>query len=360
MIDWIKILLQPFILVLSLIILIKFSDVVSESSTKVAKVTGLGEMAVGFLLLSVVTSLPELAVSVSAVRSGDVSIPIGGLFGSNIANIGLILGLTAILAPTSIQVARGEFKSISFMTGVAASVPLLLLIFGTFNYIIGWALLALFVAFSGYSIRNRFTLTEDIEEMKQPTRMWKDILFILGGVVIILVSSQFVVNAAVEISNLFRIDQAVIGATIIAVGTSLPEFSVSLAAVKKGRTSLALGNILGSCLTNLTLILGFVLAFSTFNVNLTLFLDMALMLILINFVLIKIIAENDFGLLNGLILLFFYGIFLLSTFGIQIILLSPQYLTSLVDTIIYVIAQLLPYGLVGFTALILGLLLSKG
>jgi len=360
MIDWIGVLLQPFILIVSLIILIKSSDVVSESSTKVAKVTGLGEMAIGFLLLSVVTSLPELAVSVSAVRSGDISIPIGGLFGSNIANIGLILGLTAILAPTSIRLPRGEFKNLSFMTGIAAAIPLSLLILGTFNYVIGWILLALFAVFSVYSIKNRFTLEEDKEEIKEPTRMWKDLLLILGGVIIIIVSSQFVVNAAVEMSNLFRIDQAVIGATIIAVGTSLPEFSVSLAAVKKGRTSLALGNILGSCLTNLTLILGFVLVFSTFNVNLTLFLDMALMLILINFVLIKIIAENNIGLLNGLILLFFYGIFLLSTFGIQIILLSPQYLTTIVDTIIYVIAQLLPFGLVGLTALILGLLLNKG
>ena len=123
MVDWTTTISQLVILVISLAILIKCSDLVADSSANIAKITGLGEMAIGFLILSIITSLPELSVSISAVYSGEVGITIGQLFGSNIANIGLILGLTLILAPTVIKVAHEEFKNLTIMLVIASIVP---------------------------------------------------------------------------------------------------------------------------------------------------------------------------------------------------------------------------------------------
>lgn len=360
MAEWTTTISQLVILVISLAILIKCSDLVADSSANIAKITGLGEMAIGFLILSIITSLPELSVSISAVYSGDVGITIGQLFGSNIANIGLILGLTLILAPTVIKVACEEYKNLAIMLILASIIPLLILVLGRLTSIIGWILLMIFVTFSFYSLKNKIS-TGEKSDTRQKGRKWmKEVIIVLGGVTLIILSSGFVVSSSVNLSNLFKIDQAVIGSTVIAVGTSLPELSVSIASIKKRHMGLALGNILGSCITNLTLILGLVLTLSQVEVNLAVFINLAIMLIILNLTLWRFLVDNKITTGDGLILLLLYIVFIISTLGIQVAILSPEYLGSVLSIAVTASLQRLPYMFVGLIALFLGWYLGRG
>ena len=358
MIEWSTLILNLIILIISLLILIKFSDVVSDSSENVARITGLGEMAVGFLILSIVTSLPELAVSINAINSGDIEIPIGTVFGSNIANIGLILGLTAILTPKTITIAGLDFKRLSLMMIIASIIPLQIIVLGRFANLVGFILLAIFIIFSIYSSRSRTHKLGGPNE-KPAKRLSIEILIIIIGISVILLSSNFLVNSSVVISNIAGINQSVIGATIIAIGTSFPELSVSLAAIRKARVGLALGNILGSCITNLTLILGFVLILTRIELNIIIFTELVAMLLIINLVLWRFILDRKITWGNGLMLLLLYLIFIASTLGIQIALLSPESLLLFLNSTLRIVFQILGYTIVGVVALLLGWLLSK-
>jgi len=308
MIEWPSLIFNLIILILSLLILIKFSDIVSDSSQIIARITGLGEMAVGFLILSIVTSLPELAVSINAINSGDIEIPIGTVFGSNIANIGLILGLTAILTPKTIKITGLDFKRLSLMMIIASIVPLQIIVLGRFANLVGFVLLAIFIIFAIYSSRSRMHTLEGTNE-KPKKRL------------------------SIEI--------------------------VSLAAIRKVRVGLALGNILGSCITNLTLILGFVLILSHIELNVFIFAELFAMLIIINLVLWRFILDKEINFGNGLLLLLLYLIFIASTLGIQIAMLSPESLLYIVNSSLIIIFQILGYAIVAAVALLLGWLLGK-
>jgi cation:H+ antiporter len=359
MFEWTQIIINLVILIFSLLILIKSSNIVSDSSENIARITGLGEMAVGFLILSIVTSLPELAVSTNAINSGEIGIPIGTIFGSNIANIGLILGLTAILAPRTIKIVGSEFKRLYLMMIIASIVPLQIIVFSRFANFIGFSLLTIFIIFSIYSSRTKIAETGVANE--RPKRSLPiELTISIAGILVILFSSYFLVGSTIAISNIAGINQSIIGATIIAIGTSLPELSVSLASIKKARMGLALGNILGSCITNLTLILGFVLVFTRCEFNVYIFAELIAMLILINLVLWRFILNREIKFGDGILLLLLYSIFIASTLGIQVAILSPESLLHILSLSLEIVFQVLAYAFVGAIALLLGWLLSKG
>jgi cation:H+ antiporter len=352
------VLLQVVILLGCLFILVKSSDLVSDAAVSIARTTGLGEMAVGFLLLSVVTSLPELAVSILALGSGDVGISIGTLFGTNIANLGLVLGLTAILAPGVFRIARESFKTLSMMLLVSSAVPVLALVAAGLSRFIGLALLVMFGLFCIYYVRSKVLLESD--EPKKRQSSLRQLLLAIGGVAAVLVSAQFVVSSSVSISKFFGIEEAVIGATVIAVGTSMPELSISLAAARRNHMNLAMGNILGSCVTNLTLILGMVLALSTPRVNITVFTQLVVMLLVINLSVWRMLMDNKIGLGDGVILIVLYLVFLASSAGVQVMTFSPEYLSSALKAMMQVLALTFVYGIVAVVAIILAKTLNKG
>ncbi len=197
-------------------------------------------------------------------------------------------------------------------------------------------------------------------EEPETRKLSKELIIVFGGVAAIIISSRFVVDSSVAISSMLQIDQSVIGATVIALGTSLPELSVSLAAVKKSRIGLALGNILGSCITNLTLILGFVLVLSKLKVNILVFAELVVILIIVNLTLWRFIVDRriDFG--NGMVLLLLYSIFAISTLGIQVAIFSPEILIPILGSLIKTLFQVLSYSIVGLIAITLGWLLGRG
>jgi len=350
-------LLQVVVLLGSLLLLVKSSDLVSNAAVRIARATGLGELAVGFLLLSVITSLPELAVSILAARSGDAGISVGTLFGSNIANLGLILGLTAILAPSALLITRDSLKTLSMMLLISSIVPILALVGTGLSTLVGLSLLLIFTAFCIYIIRTNLNLGHEGEKANE--NVFRQVLLLFGGVAVVLVSAELVVRSSVSISRFLGVEEAVIGATVIAVGTSLPELTVSLAAVGRNHVNLALANIMGSCVTNLTLVLGLVLTLSRLTVHAAVFFQLVIMLSLMNLFAWRMLTDNKIGFSDGVILTIMYVVFIGTSVGVQITVLSPDYLSAAFVEITKMLAQALVFGIVAAAVILLALDLTK-
>lgn len=350
---------QLFILLISLAVLVKSSDIVSDSASNIAQITGIGQLAIGFLMLSIITSLPELAVAIFSVRCGDTSIIVGTLFGSNIANIGLVLGITAVVSTSTMLISQDSLKKLALMMFAPTLIPIMILLSPEAGRIAGVILLGIFALFCLYIVRSKTTTGVSKKKITQSRGLIKDLGIIIASLVAIIISANYVVDSAINIATTFRIDKLVIGATIIAVGTSLPELSVTLAAARKKHMDLALGNILGSCFTNLTLILGFSLAASASPVNMTIFFELIIVLSIINLALWRMLADSRISFLDGFVLIFLYLIFLGSTIGVQLFILTPEHIFYSLAASAAISAQIVGASIIAIVAIILGFYLTR-
>ncbi len=350
---------QFLILFISLAVLIKSSDIVSDSASKIAEITGIGQLAIGFLMLSIITSLPELAIAFFSVRCGDTGIIVGTLFGSNIANIGLVLGITAVISTSALIISQDSLKKLTIMMFAPTLIPVFVLLSPETGRIVGGILLAIFVLFCIYILRSKTTTGVPEKKIIQKKSLSKDLVIIIASLAAILISANYVVDSAINIATTFQIDKLVIGATIIAVGTSLPELSVTLAAARKRQMELALGNILGSCFTNLTLILGFSLAASACPVNMTIFFELIIILSIINLALWRMLADSKISFLDGLVLIFLYLIFLGSTIGVQLFILTPENISITLAASAAISAQIIGASVILIAAIVLGIYLTR-
>jgi cation:H+ antiporter len=308
---------------ISLFLLSKGSNTVIKSSVKIARITKLGELTIGFLLLSVTTSLPELAVSMNAIASNDVGISIGNILGSNIANICLVIGLMGFLQP--VRISEKTLMRLSEILSLSSFVLIILLVLNPLSKLIGLVLLFFFGVFVMYSLKKKITLEIKIEEKLEfltkfrfPPKFYFSLIFLIVGLLVVIFSSSFVVSSASNIALMMGIPESVIGATIIAIGTSLPEISTVLAAFKDRHLKLGLGNAIGSCLTNLTLILGIVLVYSPFRINMEVFTTLVVFFLISNTVFwffVGSIGRKKLDRMEGAILIGIYIIFLIATFS---------------------------------------------
>lgn len=299
--------LDSLILLASIFALAGFGNIVVNRAIKIAKLTGIAEITIGFILISVSTSLPELVVSVFSILTGSVGISIGNLLGSNIANICLIFGIGLLFRALIIE--REMFKNLSLILLVTSLIPVILLILGELNKIVGLALVLIFVGFCYYSIKMKATMEEETKNRENGSLLITFFGFALG-MAGLLISAHFVVESASTIARAVGIPQSVIGGTIIAVGTSLPEMAVDLTAIKKNKLNLAIGDVLGSGMTNLTLILGPVLLLSPFKVNIAAYTCLVIFLVSSNFLFWLFIRKGKLGKFEGLCLLLLYITFL--------------------------------------------------
>lgn len=350
---------QFLILLISLAVLVKSSDIVSDSASNIAEITGIGQLAIGFLMLSIITSLPELAISIFSVQCGDTGIAVGTLFGSNIANIGLVLGITAVVATAPMVISQDSLKKLALMMFAPTLIPIMILLSPEAGRIVGVILLGIFALFCLYIVRSKTTTGVSKKKIIQRRTLAKDLGIIIACLVAIIISANYVVDSAIKIATTFRVDKLVIGATIIAVGTSLPELSVTLAAARKKHMDLALGNILGSCFTNLTLVLGFSLAASACSVNMTIFFELIIILSIINLALWRMLADSRISFLDGLVLIFFYLIFLSSTIGVQLFILTPEHISYTLAAAAAISAQVFGASVIIIVAIILGFYLTR-
>jgi cation:H+ antiporter len=223
-------------------------------------------MAAGFVLLSVVTSLPELSVSAMATISGEGGLSVGNVLGSNIANLTVIIGLAVFFGKTVVSLKGDSQKELVQFLFISSIIPLFIVQRGTLTPVLGLVLLILFGYFS-FVISRKTGKIESLEKVKKCDLAIAGLKFIIS-VVLVIILSKFAVDSAIDIADYFGLATSIIGATVIGLGTSLPELATTIQALKKRLFGMALGNIFGSCITNVTLILGVssLLSFSEVNV----------------------------------------------------------------------------------------------
>ena len=311
------------VLVISLGVLIRASSLTITNSVNLASVTGLGKTKIGFLLVAFSTSLPELFVATFAiVNRGTIGISIGNLLGSNIMNICLILGIgfliIAIKFPESAgfftKMARDEVGDLNFGIFVASIVPLLLLYFGYATQIMGIILIGLFI-YNMYGLVRKRETVQEISDTAERSEYKNYIIKSIVGIIGVVISSFFIIESASFLALIAGIPPIIVGATVVAFGTSFPELVTSVDSVRKGFIDLALGNVIGSCFINITLILGFTFVFAPLNVDVSAFSDLILFSLIVNIVFGYIIQNSSIGKREGITLLIIYAIFLAVSLG---------------------------------------------
>ncbi|MDI6798739.1 MAG: sodium:calcium antiporter, partial [Candidatus Aenigmarchaeota archaeon] len=311
-----ELIIQSLILFISLVVLAKSSDFAIDNSVKLSRMIKLREVTVGFLILSLATNLPEMSIAGVSLLSGEIGITIGNLFGSNVANIGLVLAVVAIIKP--FKITGKTFKEFSTLLFYSSIIPLLLLLLNIeyATKTIGLGLVLLFAYFAYYSAKERIYL-----KVREPKKFsYKTVILLCIGLAGVVISSKLVVDSASRMADMLGIAETVIGASVISIATTVPELSLCISSARKNRLSLALGNIIGSSLTKITLLFGVVLILSTFKVDISIF-STLLMFVLLSNILAWRFFETDRRIekTEGLVLLFVYVIFLIATLGIQIV-----------------------------------------
>ncbi len=254
--------MEYLILIASLAGIVFGADCLVSGAVSLARRYRVSDFVIGAAIVGVGTSMPELVVSFMGAVNGNADVAIGNVVGSNIFNVLGILGLTALFFPVAI-----EKKNMKFEIPLCIAVSVLLMILAlnffdgtaaTIGRADGWILLLSFVGFMWYSFaRDRKDGNESAEQLTDAeSPLWLAIVKVVGGLALLIVSCDFFVDNAVLIAKRFGVNDAFISLTLIACGTSLPELAASVAAAVKKNTDMALGNIVGSNIFNITLILG--------------------------------------------------------------------------------------------------------
>lgn len=255
--------MEYIILIISLVGIVFGADFLVAGAVSIARKYKVSDFVIGAAIVGVGTSMPELVVSFIGALQGNADVAIGNVVGSNIFNVLGILGLTAVFFPVAVDKANMKFE---IPLCIIASVLLTVLAMNFFNgtnacigRIDGLVLLCMFVFFMWYSFyRDRKSPSASQEEQVQEdkTPLWLAIIKVVGGLALLITSCDFFVDNAVLIAKSFGVNDAFISLTLIACGTSLPELAASIAAAVKKNTQMALGNIIGSNIFNISLILG--------------------------------------------------------------------------------------------------------
>ena len=212
-------------------------------------------VVVGLTIVAMGTSAPEAAISISAALKGSTGIAIGNVIGSNIMNILLILGITSCIVPLAVAKSTVKYE-IPFTIFITAVLVVYGAIFGEMDLIGGCILWILFIGFFIYLIRmSKNSETPETEEEEKHSLIML-IIFILGGLVAIVYGSNFTVDSATAIAKVFGVSDRIIGLTIVAFGTSLPELVTSVVAARKNEVDMAVGNAVGSNIFNILMVLG--------------------------------------------------------------------------------------------------------
>ena len=288
-----ELLLNIVLLVLGFAALIKGADWFVDGSAALARTFRVPGVIIGLTIVAMGTSAPELAVSTSAALQGANEIALSNVTGSNIFNLLMVLGVCALIRPIPIE--RGILKR-DFPLSIAAAVAVLAavglpMLTGAVKLPVGMAEnvgvisrgfgIALLVVFAAYLtlliILGKKNKTAESDE--PPVPVVKSVLLIVFGVACIIIGGQLVVNNAVAIAAFFGMSQTLIGLTVVALGTSLPELVTSIVASRKGENALAVGNVVGSNLFNLLLILGVSATIHPIAVNLASVLDLGILIV---------------------------------------------------------------------------------
>ena len=301
------------VLVAGFVLLIKGADFFVEGSSSVAKRLRVPSIIIGLTIVAMGTSLPECAVSVTASLSGQNALAVSNVIGSNIFNLMVVSGFCAVFCSLPIEkdTLRKEFP---FSIGCGVLLLVLGYIGMTVGRVDGVILLVLFALYIGSMVRSalkaRAAGQQVEEEEYEILPVWKSILFIVGGMIAIKFGGDFVVDGAVVIATGFGLSENLIGLTIVACGTSLPELVTSVVAAKKNEVDMALGNVIGSNVFNVLFVLGIATSISPIAFIMENIIDIAILTLMSAFVWFLGWTKQKIDRKEGIIMLVMYVVYL--------------------------------------------------
>ena len=258
--------LKYLLLAVGFVLLVKGADYFVEGSSNIAKLLKVPSIIIGLTIVAMGTSLPEASVSINAALTGANELAVSNVIGSNIFNLLVVAGLSAVMTPIAVKrsVIRREFPYSILITIVLLVMCLDKVLFGQAAAFVsrydGMVLLVLFAVFLAYTLKDELKARKEFQDFPEDHKPLKSpavsIVYIIAGMLGIVIGGNLVVNAATQIATAFGLSQTLIGLTIVAIGTSLPELATSVVAARKGESDIAMGNVVGSNIFNILLVLG--------------------------------------------------------------------------------------------------------
>lgn len=251
------ILVQFLLLIVGFVMLVKGADWFVEGASKIADKFGIPQLVIGLTIVAMGTSLPEAAVSVSAALKGSAEITIGNVVGSNILNVLVILGLTSVVRTIAVQgsTIKYEIPFTILITVLLAALGLTDNTVGRLDGVVLWIFMILYLLYLLKMSKNGAPM-EEVEKAEKDEAIWKLVLYVIVGAALIVLGSNVAVDAATALAQIFGMSERLIGLTIVALGTSLPELVTSVTAAIKGKADIAVGNIVGSNIFNILFVVG--------------------------------------------------------------------------------------------------------
>ena len=276
------------LLLLGFVLLIKGADLFVDGSSSIAGILKIPSVIIGLTIVAMGTSAPEAAVSINAGLAGNSDISLGNIVGSNIFNLLIVIGACAVIFPAK---SDEDILKRDLWWNIGVSALLLVTILdGTLSRFEGLIFLAIFIFYLGLMVRSALK-NRVIGDHMEVMPLWKSLLFVAIGLGAVVWGGDLVVDNASMIAKAWGMSDTLVGLTIVAVGTSLPELATSITASKKGDSGIALGNAVGSCLFNILFILGMASALTPINAVPELIIDTAILIAVT--ILILIVAKTD-------------------------------------------------------------------
>ncbi len=311
------------LIILGFVLLIKGADFLVDGASSLAKRFNIPDIIIGLTIVSIGTSMPELFVSSTSAMNGSSDMAIGNIIGSNLCNLLMILGISTIIKPVKFQ---KETRLIEIP--LCLIITIIFAIFcntsGTISRIEALILIFLFVLFIIYTIimgkkGKAFDAENAIIEIKEdnkPLSLKKSIILIVLGIVGLKIGGDLTVENATNLARMFNVSEKIIGLTILAIGTSLPELVTSVTAAIKGNSDIAIGNIIGSNIFNILLIIGVSAIISPLTYNFTYNIQIAILVLstMVLSIFPIIPPKNEMSRFNGLIYLIIYIIYMVILF----------------------------------------------
>ena len=313
-----EILKSAVILVIGFVLLIKGADFFVEGSSSVAKKFNVPSLIIGMTIVAMGTSLPELAVSVTASLTGNNTLAVSNVAGSNIFNLMVVCGACALFAPLTIEknTLIKEFPFSILCAGLLVVLGYLGMSLGHFDGVIllvsfiAYLLWMIYSAKKARSVGDKLETEEEFGEEIKILPMWKCVVYIIGGMIAIKFGGDFVVDGASAIAAGFGLSQTLIGLTIVALGTSLPELVTSIVAAKKDEVDMALGNVIGSNIFNILLILGVAATISPIAFLMENIIDIIILIVMSAVVWIFAWTSKKINRKEGIVMLLMYAVYM--------------------------------------------------
>ena len=301
-------------LILGLFVIVKGSDLLVDGSVNLAKFFKIPTLIIGLSVVAIATGVPEIAISISSSLKGSNEILLGNLLGSNMFNILFILGLLALIKPILV---KREIIMKNYLFALLSCLVLFVIAYDIFFdsntiNIITRTEGILLLCFAGVFTYSLILGALDEKNLKTEKRKFrfKDLFSLLAGIALVGLSADVIVTSAINISEWFHVSESLIGLTIIAVGTNLPELVTSIVAVRKGEIDMAIGNLVGTNIYNIFLILGLAATIHPIAINPLAFIDIIILAITSSIVYIFIQRKKDINRIEGIIMILLYIIYI--------------------------------------------------